>query len=338
MSIRMNECCVPEEKVPEEFFESKLFLNVVRGLVGRSVQVEKFPLEFEGYQYEGVIAFPAEAMENPAPVVLVFPNYAGLKEFDVDEAKFLAQLGYVGLAVDLYKSTKHYPRELRTLSPKSSQAEIRQHMFGSFSAMNDQLKRPKRWRALMSEYLVAARKHPAVHQKYAAALGYCFGGQCCLEMVRNGDDLQGVISFHGLLQSRPLKEPLEFQHGLIHEDLPKDSAAPNHYAKDCKILICNGDLDTLVSKKCIATFEEEMKMNNINDWQFQNFSNTDHGFALAPGVFSNKYSSDADRRSCIAMIHLLEELWGGSKGFSPKWSEDLVNACGTKLHLPLSKL
>ena len=53
----------------------------------------------------------------------------------------------------------------------------------------------------MSKNLTQAKAHPAVHPSLAAAIGYCFGGQCCLDMVRNGDDLQGVVSLHGLLQS-----------------------------------------------------------------------------------------------------------------------------------------
>lgn len=32
-------------------------------------------------------------------------------------------------------------------------------------------------------------------------------------MVRNGDDIQGAVSFHGVLQSVPLKEPLDFASG-----------------------------------------------------------------------------------------------------------------------------
>ena len=55
--------------------------------------------------------------------------------------------------------------------------------------------------------------HPVVHRSYAAAIGYCFGGQCVLEMVRNGDSIQGAASFHGVLQSTPLKEPLNFGTG-----------------------------------------------------------------------------------------------------------------------------
>lgn len=94
--------------------------------------VESFPLTFEGYTYaHGHIAYVEG--RPPAPVIQVQHNYAGLKQFDIDQACFLARCGalsfqsvwplwlsvllaalltpppccpnpgYVGLAVDLYR-------------------------------------------------------------------------------------------------------------------------------------------------------------------------------------------------------------------------------------------
>jgi hypothetical protein len=39
---------------------------------------------------------------------MVLPNYAGMKQFDKDQAVFLAKLGYVGLAVELFHETEDY--------------------------------------------------------------------------------------------------------------------------------------------------------------------------------------------------------------------------------------
>lgn len=47
-------------------------------------EVERLPVVHGGYEYEGWIAFDPSA--PPRPVVLVFPNYAGLKQFDIDQA------------------------------------------------------------------------------------------------------------------------------------------------------------------------------------------------------------------------------------------------------------
>ena len=53
-------------------------------------------------------------------------------------------------------------------------------------------------------YLETAFTHPAVCRGKAAAIGYCAGGQAVLEQVRHGDQLQAAVTFHGLLQSRPM--------------------------------------------------------------------------------------------------------------------------------------
>lgn len=45
----------------------------------------------------GAIAYVAG--RPPGPVVMVHHNYAGSKQFDVDQAAFLARCGYVGVAI-----------------------------------------------------------------------------------------------------------------------------------------------------------------------------------------------------------------------------------------------
>ena len=41
-------------------------------------------------------------------MVLVHPNYAGLKQFDIDQCCFLARCGYAALCVDHYKDEGIY--------------------------------------------------------------------------------------------------------------------------------------------------------------------------------------------------------------------------------------
>lgn len=52
--------------------------------------VEEFPITFEGYTYKyGRIAYIKG--RGPRPVILVHHNYCGLKQFDVDQACFIAR-------------------------------------------------------------------------------------------------------------------------------------------------------------------------------------------------------------------------------------------------------
>jgi hypothetical protein len=100
------------------------------------IVLEPFTLEFEGFTYSSQIAYRANSA--PAPVILVFPNYAGLKQFGVDQAVFLAKLGYVGLAVGLYK----YPIAERNPSTDSTREERKMHFVNAFNEMNNLLRRP----------------------------------------------------------------------------------------------------------------------------------------------------------------------------------------------------
>ncbi|MDE0441608.1 MAG: dienelactone hydrolase family protein, partial [Gammaproteobacteria bacterium] len=56
---------------------------------------------FRGNDYLGHLVAPAPSV-GPRPLVLVIHNYQGLKFFDVDVAEYLARVGYVGLAIDVY--------------------------------------------------------------------------------------------------------------------------------------------------------------------------------------------------------------------------------------------
>jgi hypothetical protein len=84
-----------------------------------------------------------------------------------------------------------------------AQAQGMAHFASAMVQYQGCLKERGHWRNLMKLNLDLAKAHPAVHPSLAAGIGYCFGGQCLLDMVRMGADLQGVVSFHGLLQSEP---------------------------------------------------------------------------------------------------------------------------------------
>ncbi len=293
------------------------------------VVVERFPVDFRGYQYEGHLAYPRGSKKN-RPLILVFPNYAGEKGFDVDQAIFLAQMGYAAVSVDMYKDSEWYPRRIRNPTLEDPHEDIVKHWKGAFRAYNSWQKDPKGWRDIMTCYLVTARKHFAVHPVHAAAIGYCFGGQCVLEMVRNGNKLDGVVSFHGVLQSDPIKEPINLAKGIDRRELRAgEKASDENFNSNVSILIENGTLDDGCGPKEKARFWKEMDEKKASNVQFHDHIEAEHGFALAPGVISSKYNEFADRRSTISMLLLFVELWGSD--YAPLVKPTTVNACGTDI-------
>eukprot|EP00756_Hemistasia_phaeocysticola_P063648 Hpha_TRINITY_DN7127_c0_g1::TRINITY_DN7127_c0_g1_i1::g.29816::m.29816 len=294
---------------------------------GGEVMVERLPVRVGDHVFRSDIAFIAGRPK--APVVLVFPNYAGKKQFDVDQAVFLARLGYVGVAVDIYGESSEYKAVDRNPNKDSSEEAVVKHWRGAFNSMNELLRNPAELHRRMDSTLRAAREHHSAHPTMAGGIGYCFGGVCVLEAVRAGLDLQGVVSFHGLLQSKPIfipgvSEGEEKDFDFKVNPVPPVSA--RGYATWCKVVVENGDEDHLVSDKSIAEWKKEFNKHNV-DWRFHNHAKTPHGFALPPGVWATGYNEAADRRSTLSMISLFSEVW-------PEVHPDLSvrrNAAGTLL-------
>lgn len=332
--------CGSDHDFPTETYRTPSCLQPNPAAGADGLVVENFRLKYDGYVYAySQIAYVKG--RPPSPLVLVYPNYAGLKQFDVDQAAFLARAGYVGLAVDLYIEVAEYTYEdrnpARETSTKAGRDKLRRHAKGAFESMQCLLMNPKHWRGLMKAYLEAAQTHPAVRSGLVAAIGYCLGGQCCLEHLRAGDNLQAIVSFHGLLVSRPFYDVnAKPRVRMTAEDFEElVDAAPNNYNADCKVLIENGDHDDDVPLEHIDVWKQEMDKHDI-DWRFNNHARTPHGFALAPGVIATRYTEAADRRSTLSMLSLFAEVW-------PEFPQYPVeaNACGTHLgqHIvTLSKL
>jgi dienelactone hydrolase len=51
--------------------------------------------------------------------------------------------------------------------------------------------------------LAAAKAIGEVDENKIAAVGFCFGGLCALDLARTGADVQAVASFHGMLKPAP---------------------------------------------------------------------------------------------------------------------------------------
>ncbi|MEA3048441.1 MAG: hypothetical protein QOG84_277, partial [Sphingomonadales bacterium] len=138
----------------------------------------------------------------PRPSVLIFPTIMGRSELELGFARRLAGLGYAAIVADLYgRDHIGKPRE-----------ECRALMMG---LLGD---RPLLQERLLA-VLEAARALPEVDSGRVAAIGYCFGGLCALDLARTGADVRGVASFHGLFtppgnrEGTPIKARVIAFHG-----------------------------------------------------------------------------------------------------------------------------
>ena len=221
---------------------------------------------------EAFIAYD-DAFAEPRPVVLINHTWAGRDNFVADKAKKIAGLGYVGFAVDMYGK-----------GVLGSNPEQNAKLMQPF--IDDRVMLQQRMKAALS----AAQQLPCVDNSKCAAIGFCFGGLCVLDLARTGIDLKGVVSFHGLLDA-----PGNTQHNRIN----------------AKILALHGHDDPMGPVEQVIAFEQEMTQAKA-DWQLHIYGHTMHAFTNPVAnnpQFGTVYQSDADRRSWLAMQNFLSELF-----------------------------
>ena len=292
--------------------EHTKFWPEVSGLQRKDVEIE-----YEGSKYLGHLVAPPSEI-GPRPLVLVIHNYQGLKFFDVDVSEYLARLGYVGLAIDMYGEL--VPAEERLFPEDSSKvAGFQKRCFDAMVRLDSDY---QFFRGLLDCWIDAGLKDASVDSSLApAAVGYCFGGMAVLEGVRGGSNLGGVVSFHGLLQTGEDPNP---GHSGAHR--PDIKVCDNHYNTGTVVLIENGAEDHLVPDDSKARFYNEMDEAGV-DWSFHHHAKTPHGFALPRSLGPpGRLHEAADRRSTQNMLSLFKEIFPGV-------AQNTVshNAAGTKI-------
>jgi dienelactone hydrolase len=248
-----------------------LFLNVPvtnAEIVEKKITYMQGETKLIGYEY-----YDSE-IDSAAPGVIVFSDWMGVGEFAKERAKELVDEGYRAFVADIYGEGKQAAnqKEAGELATK----------FKSDRTL---------FRARAKAALDAFVKDPLVDQKHLGAIGFCFGGTAALELARTGAPIQGVVSFHG---------------GL---DTPDLILAKNIKAR---LLILHGADDPYVPEKEVLGFEDEMRKAGVT-WELTKYSNTVHAFTNpnagtdnSKGAAYNKLSSD---RAFTAMRDFFLELF-----------------------------
>jgi dienelactone hydrolase len=146
-------------------------------------ELRTMAFKHDGVELVGQMALPETP--GPHPAVMVMHTGLGLGEMMRERARRLAQLGYVAVATDMYGGGVDYHTD-----PKSAGA-----------LMMDLIKPPQRLRTRAVAWYEQLKARPEIDPQCIAAIGFCFGGQCVLELARSGVDVKAVVSFHGLLST-----------------------------------------------------------------------------------------------------------------------------------------
>jgi dienelactone hydrolase len=226
-----------------------------------------------GGPFEGVAAWD-DSVEGRRPAILIVPNILGQKEADNLKAEALAGLGYVALAADIFGQGK------RKTHASENVAEYMNALNADRVLLRDRL----------AASLAALKGLPQADPEKTAAIGFCFGGKCVLDMARAGLGIRGGVSFHGVYD-RP------------------DYANVSPIA--AKLLVCHGWNDPLCPPDATVALANELTASGA-DWQLHAYGHAGHAFTdierKDPGNIA--YEPRADHRSWQAMQDFFAELFG----------------------------
>jgi dienelactone hydrolase len=221
---------------------------------------------------QGYLAWD-DAVEGKRPGVMIAHAWAGRSDFENRKAEALAKLGYVGLALD------NFGRGILGTNTEENSALIQPFL-------DDRAMLQGR----MQIALEVLKGLDEVDASRVAAIGFCFGGLCVLDLARTGTDICGVVSFHGLFGS------------------PGNTAGNKIKAK---VLALHGWDDPMAPPDQVVSLAEELSSMGA-DWQVHGYGNTMHAFTNPQANdpdFGTVYSPDADRRSWNAMQDFLSEIF-----------------------------
>jgi dienelactone hydrolase len=187
----------------------------------------------------------------------------------------MARLGWVGFASDAYG-------EGRTASTDEEAGKL----------MGAALADPAALRRRLAAALAAMAREDGVDPTRLAAIGFCFGGLCALELARSGADLRGAVSFHGFLR-------------------PPDPALPSR--PRARLLVLHGSADPLVPWDQMDAFRTEMTSAGA-DWEAIAYGGAAHGFTNPSAASPERgivHHSEVARRAWARAQTFLADAFAG---------------------------
>lgn len=225
-----------------------------------------------GDVFEAYMAWD-DSSRDSRPAVLISHAWAGRGELEEHRAEQLAELGYVGFALDMYGKGKRG-------ASKEENAALMQPLIDDRTVLQRR----------MNLALDVCRKQKEVDANRVAAMGFCFGGLCALDLARTGAEVAGVASFHGLFS-------------------PPGNTDGNQIS--AKVLVLHGWDDPMAKPDQVLALAEELSAMGA-DWQIHAYGDTVHAFtnpAADDPDFGTVYDADADRRSWQSLQLFLAEIF-----------------------------
>jgi dienelactone hydrolase len=229
-----------------------------------------FDYAFGGIDFEGAIV---SGEHSGAPTVLVFHGMEGRSDAQLEFCHRLSALGYRAVAVDLFGRAATQGGSEACAASMTSLIEDRDMMRDRLIGVVD---------------IITAL--PTVRRDYMAAIGFCFGGLCMLDLARHGTHLAAVASFHGLVT--PLPQP------------PTTPIAT-------KISVFHGWADPFAPPSDVVALAAELTERGA-DWQLHAYGHAMHAF-MAPFADSPErgiqFDATTATRAWESLVDFLRETF-----------------------------
>lgn len=232
-------------------------------------ELETIAVSHDGVQLQGLFARPEG--DGPFPAVLVMHSALGLRHQVQGKIRTLADLGYLAIATDMYGV------DADTGSPEASGAY--------YAALSEN---PAKLRERVMAWFDAVAAHDDVDAARIAAIGFCFGGRCVLELARSGADVKAVVSYHGILETASPAAP-----GTIRGEVAAYCGRDDPYAPVSQIEALRQELAAASCRFHITEFAGVA----------HSFTDPDADGIGMPGI---AYDALADRVSWAGTLALLE--------------------------------
>jgi dienelactone hydrolase len=229
------------------------------------------PHEFEGEQLESV--FVGRRDGQARPTVILIPTVMGVTDLEIGFGRQLVELGFNAFVADLFG--------------KEFRGAARDVCFGEMTRLRSDRAALRRRLLHVLEFV---RGMDEVPERQIVVAGYCFGGQCALDLARTGEDIAAAVSFHGLFDPP----------GLPAEKIK------------AKVVAFHGWDDPMVPPEKVVALGQELTEAG-SDWQIHAYGHVGHGFtnphASQLQIEGVAYNALAAERSWTSFINLLEELF-----------------------------
>lgn len=222
---------------------------------------EKYIYKIDGEEYEGTFSYE-DSGKPPMPAILIAPTYSGPSPLEEEKAEYFASLGYFTFIIDLYGKGK------RGSNPEES-TKLMDELSSNRSILSRRI----------NFCLDLLKGHSYVDNKRIAAVGYCFGGKCVLDLARSGAEVNLIISLHGIYDRPNINNP-------------KSIVSP--------VLILHGDEDPFAKPGDLEKLVEELRMKKAH-WNVHIFGGIAHAFTnpnannYESGMY---YDQNSDLISC----------------------------------------